>query len=91
VRHTIELEVPVDAIPDALDADLTGFDIGDSLHISAIRLPEGAKPTISERDFTVATIVAPSGLKEEAATAAAAPAAEPAAGGAAPAAPAAKS
>ena len=93
VRHTIELLVPVDAIPDALDADLTGFDIGDSLHISAITLPEGAKPTISERDFTVATIVAPSGLKEEAAAAAAAAAAAPAAAepapGAAPAAPAA--
>ena len=93
VRHTIELLVPVEAIPDALDADLTGFDIGDSLHISAITLPEGAKPTISERDFTVATIVAPSGLKEEAAAAAAAAAAAPAAAepapGAAPAAPAA--
>ena len=89
VRHSIELEVPVDAIPDALDADLTGYNIGDSLHISAIHLPEGAKPTIAERDFTVATIVAPSGLKEEAAAAAAAPAAEPAPG-AAPAAPAAK-
>jgi large subunit ribosomal protein L25 len=85
VRHTIELLVPADAIPEAIDADLTGFNIGDSLHISAIKLPEGARPTIAERDFTVATIVAPSGLKEEtAATAAAEPAA-----GTAPAAPAA--
>ena len=88
VRHTIELLVPAEAIPESIDADLTGFNIGDSLHISAIKLPEGARPTIAERDFTVATIVAPSGLKEEAAAAAAAPAAEPAAG-AAPAAPAA--
>ena len=88
VRHTIELLVPAEAIPESIDADLTGFNIGDSLHISAIKLPECARPTIAERDFTVATIVAPSGLKEEAAAAAAAPAAEPAAG-AAPAAPAA--
>jgi large subunit ribosomal protein L25 len=87
VRHTVELEVPADAIPNSLDADLTGFNIGDSLHISAIELPENVRPTITDRDFTVATIVAPSGLKEEAAAAAAAPAAEPAAG-TAPAAPA---
>src|SRR5215204_3936881 len=85
VRHTVELLVPADAIPDSLDADLTGFNIGDSLHISAIKLPENVRPTITDRDFTVATIVAPSGLKEEAATTAPA---EPAPG-AAPAAPAA--
>ncbi|HKH34626.1 MAG TPA: 50S ribosomal protein L25/general stress protein Ctc [Beijerinckiaceae bacterium] len=91
VRHTIELLVPADAIPEFIEADLTGFNIGDSLHISAIKLPEGARPTIAERDFTVATIVAPSGLKEEAAAAAAAAATAPAepAPGAAPAAPAA--
>jgi large subunit ribosomal protein L25 len=74
VRHSIEMQVPADAIPEFLTADLTGFDIGDSLHISAIELPPDTKPTIAERDFTVATIVAPSGLKEEAAAAAAAPA-----------------
>ncbi len=81
VRHTVELDVPAEAIPGFLTADLTGFNIGDSLHISAIALPEGTKPTIADRDFTVATIVAPSGLKEEAAApaaAATAPAAEPA-------------
>jgi large subunit ribosomal protein L25 len=66
VRHAVELEVPADAIPDAIDADLTGLDIGDSLHISAIKLPEGAKPTI-DRDFTVATIAVPAGFKDEAA------------------------
>ncbi|HVL74165.1 MAG TPA: 50S ribosomal protein L25/general stress protein Ctc [Beijerinckiaceae bacterium] len=66
VRHAVELEVPADAIPEAIDADLTGLDIGDSLHISAIKLPEGAKPTI-ERDFTVATIAVPAGFKDEAA------------------------
>jgi len=80
VRHTVELEVAPEDIPEALTADLTGVDIGDSLHISAIRLPEGAKPTITDRDFTVATLVAPSGLKEETAAPAApaAPSAAPA-------------
>ena len=72
VRHEVELFVPADAIPEALTADLTGFDIGDSLHISAISLPAGAKPVIQDRDFTVATIVAPSGLKSEEAAAEAA-------------------
>lgn len=70
VRHEIEVVCKADAIPEVLTADLTGLDVGDSLHISAIALPNGVKPTI-DRDFTVATIVAPSGLKsEEAATAA---------------------
>lgn len=80
VRHTVELDVAADAIPDSLTADLTGVEIGDSMHISAIQLPEGARATITDRDFTIATVVAPSGLKEEdpAPAAAAAPAAEPA-------------
>ncbi len=56
VRHTIELRVPVDAIPEAIEVDLTGLDIGDSLHISSVTLPEGATPTITDRDFTIATI-----------------------------------
>jgi large subunit ribosomal protein L25 len=71
VRHTIELTVPADAIPDVLVADLAGLDINDSLHISAIPLPEGAKPTITDRDFTVATIAPPSGMTDEAPAAAA--------------------
>jgi large subunit ribosomal protein L25 len=83
VRHTVELLVPADAIPDSLDADLAGLDINDSLHISAIKLPEGARPTITDRDFTVATVAVPAGFKDEVAAAAAAPAAT---GGAAPAA-----
>jgi large subunit ribosomal protein L25 len=66
VRHQIELVCPADAIPDFIEADLTGYDIGDSLHISAISLPEGVKPAITDRDFTVATIAAPAGLKEAA-------------------------
>jgi large subunit ribosomal protein L25 len=66
VRHEVELICPADAIPDFIEADLTGYDIGDSLHISAIALPAGVTPAITDRDFTVATIAAPAGLKEEA-------------------------
>ena len=56
VRHEVELEVPATAIPDAIEIDLTGREIGDSIHISHVKLPEGAKPTITDRDFTIATI-----------------------------------
>jgi len=56
VRHDVELLVPAGKIPDFIEADLTGLDIGDSVHISAIKLPEGATPTITDRDFTVATL-----------------------------------
>jgi large subunit ribosomal protein L25 len=75
VRHEIPVRCPADAIPDHFDVDLTGLEIGDSVHISAIKLPEGVKPTITERDFTVATIVGRTA--EEAAPTAAAVAAEP--------------
>jgi large subunit ribosomal protein L25 len=64
VRHRIALYCQVDAIPEAIVADLAGLDIGDSLHISKVPLPPGARPTIS-RDFTVATIAASAGAKEE--------------------------
>lgn len=57
VRHTIPVRCPADKIPDHFDVDLTGLEIGDSVHISAIKLPDGVRPTITERDFTVATIV----------------------------------
>ncbi len=56
VRHSIEMIVPADAIPEFVEVDLTGLEIGDSVHISAITLPEGVTPTIKGRDFTVATI-----------------------------------
>ncbi len=65
VRHTIEVECRASAIPEAIIGDLTGMDIGDSLNISGITLPEGVKPTIEDRDFTVATIAAPAVLGEE--------------------------
>jgi large subunit ribosomal protein L25 len=101
VLHSIELWAPAESIPESITIDLTGLDIHDSIHISTIKLPEGCKPVVTSRDFTVATIVPPTVYKDEtpvaavAATTAAAPAAAagaaPAKGGAAaPAAPAAK-
>ena len=57
VRHDIAVRCPADSIPDHFDVDLTGLEIGDSVHISAIKLPEGVRTTITDRDFTVATIV----------------------------------
>jgi large subunit ribosomal protein L25 len=56
VRHVVELNCPAGAIPESIEADLTGLDIGDSIHISAIPLPKGVESTISDRDFTVATL-----------------------------------
>lgn len=61
VRHTVELIVPANAIPESLVFDLAKVEIGDTLHISATTLPEGAQPTITDRDFTVATLAAPGG------------------------------
>lgn len=74
VRHEIKLVCPADNIPEFLECDLAGLDINDSLHISAVKLPEGVRPTIA-RDFTVASVVAPSGMAEERAEAEAAAAA----------------
>lgn len=65
VRHEVEFMCPVDAIPDFITVDLALVDIGHSVHISAVAVPEGLKPTI-DRDFTVATIVSPGGALEEA-------------------------
>ena len=66
VRREIELVCPADAIPGELTVDLRPFDIGDSVHISHVALPAGARPTISDRDFTIATIAAPTVVAEEA-------------------------
>jgi large subunit ribosomal protein L25 len=65
VQHDIELICDAAEIPDELHIDLTGLDIGDSIHISQVKLPKGAKPAIDDRDFTVATLVAPSAMKSE--------------------------
>ncbi|MBA4041593.1 MAG: 50S ribosomal protein L25, partial [Sphingobium sp.] len=63
VRHEIELIVDAALIPDDVEVSLKGFDVGDSIHISSVTLPNGAKSAIDDRDFTIATIVAPSSLK----------------------------
>jgi large subunit ribosomal protein L25 len=93
VRHEIEVTCPAEAIPNHFEFSLDGLDIGRSVHISAITLPEGVKPTIQNRDFTVATIAGhkieeePTPGAEAAVTAeGAAPAAGEGAEGAAPAA-----
>ena len=65
VQHDIELVCDASHIPDELHIDLTGLDIGDSIHISEVTLPKGAKSAIEDRDFTVATVVAPSAMKSE--------------------------
>jgi large subunit ribosomal protein L25 len=65
VRYEVELECPVDSIPDEIVIDLTGLDLGDSLHISSVTLPEGVTPTITDRDFTIATIAAPAGMPSD--------------------------
>ena len=65
VRHEIDATAPADAIPDHIVVDLTGTEIGDSIHISAVKLPEAVKPTIADRDFTIATIAAPAVLRDE--------------------------
>jgi len=65
VRHELELVCDADRIPDDIQIDVTGTDIGDSIHISAVALPEGSTSAITDRDFTIATIVAPSALKSE--------------------------
>jgi large subunit ribosomal protein L25 len=97
VLHSVELIVPAESIPESITIDLTGMDFHDSVHVSALKLPEGCKPADTRIDYTVVTVVPPTIYTEEApvaaaATTAAAPGAAapaegaPAAGAAAPAA-----
>lgn len=65
VRHEVEVTCPADGIPEALVLDLAAAELGDTLHISAISLSEGVEPTITDRDFTIATIASPAGLKSD--------------------------
>lgn len=65
VRHELELVCENDKIPDDIQIDVTGFDVGDAIHISHVKLPAGSESKITDRDFTIATIVAPSGLKSQ--------------------------
>jgi large subunit ribosomal protein L25 len=73
VRHTVRLKVKANKIPEEIVVDLTGLYIGDSVHISDIKLPEGARPVIRDRDFTIATVVGRK-AEEEVTTTTAAPA-----------------
>ena len=65
VRHDLELVCESDKIPDEIVIDVTGLEVGDSVHISAVNLPAGSVSAITDRDFTIATIVAPSALRSE--------------------------
>ena len=76
VRREVELLCPADAIPREITVDLKDADINDSLHISQVSLPEGVRPAIADRDFTIATISPPSLTPEEEEAAAAAEEAE---------------
>ena len=68
VRYTVEVLCRADAIPDNFEVDLATVEMGDSVHISAVTLPDGVEPTIRDRDFTIATIASPAGVTEEAET-----------------------
>ena len=74
VRRTLELICPADAIPGEIVVDLAGREIGDSIHISHVTLPEGVRPTITDRDFTICSIVPPTVVTEAAAGTAETPA-----------------
>lgn len=65
VRHEVEIECPATSIPEAFAIDLTGLEIGDSIHASALTLPKNVELTITDRDFTIATIAAPAALRSE--------------------------
>jgi len=68
-RHDIELNVPADAIPEYIEVSVAGLGLGDAVKISDVALPKGATPTITDRDFTICAIVAPSALKSSGADA----------------------
>jgi large subunit ribosomal protein L25 len=72
VRHELELICDAAKIPGEIVISLSGLEIGDAVHISSVALPEGSKSAIDDRDFTVATVVAPSAMKAEEEEAAAA-------------------
>ncbi len=80
VRHGVEVYAPATAIPEVFEIDVTGLEVGDGIHASTITLPQGVTFVITDRDFTIATIAAPSALRSaDDDTAEAAPAAEDAA------------
>ncbi len=64
VRHDLDLVCEVDKIPSEIEIDVTGKEVGDSIHISEVVLPDGSESAITDRDYTIATLVAPSALKK---------------------------
>ena len=64
VRRKVELKCPADKLPDDIEIDLSGLDIGTSIKISSVKLPEDVQPTITDRDFVIATVAAPTIIKE---------------------------
>lgn len=77
VRHSIDIVCTVDAIPDRLVVDLSGLEIGGSIHLEAVKLPDGVRAVIGSRDSTIASIAASSAVREEALAAAQAAATAP--------------
>ena len=77
VRHELELVCPNASIPEEIQIDVTGKDVGDAIHISEVTLPEGVTSAITDRDYTIATLVAPSALKRSEGAADTEEAAEP--------------
>ena len=65
VRHELDLVCDPTLIPEDINIDVTGLEVGDSIHISHVKLPAGSVSAITDRDFTIATIVAPSAMKSE--------------------------
>ncbi len=63
VRFELDLMCDADLIPDQIEIDVTGLEIGDSVHLSDITLPDGSESSITDRDFTIAGVAAPSALK----------------------------
>ena len=63
VTHELELVCDAAEIPDQIAISLKGLEVGDTIHIGQVALPQGAKPVIDDRDFTIATVVAPSALR----------------------------
>jgi len=73
VRHTVDIICAVDAIPERLVVDLAGLDIGESIHIETVAMPQGVRPVLGTRDSTIASIATSSAVREEALAAAATP------------------
>ncbi|NIJ40258.1 large subunit ribosomal protein L25 [Parvibaculum indicum] len=63
VRHEVELVCPASAIPESIEIDLAGYEMGDSIHISSVKLPAKVEPAIADRDFTIATIATPAAVQ----------------------------